>query len=116
MINSPLLTGLCTATVVALAAGDEINGNLERIMTQLQDINKRLRGVEDGQIRTEGKVDSLIERSQEDRARIKINEDNIGNLSIQAAHIEGRQKEWAAVQGVFSTLAATIAAIIGSQR
>ena len=123
VINSPLLTGLCMATVVALAAGDEINGNLTRILDQLKDLSNRQDGVEKKQndmtvvlSRVDQKLDTVIERSKEDRARITINQQGLTDLTVDVTRLEDRQRGLTAAQGIFATVMAAIAAFIGSQR
>lgn len=77
---------------------------LERVLQDLADVPETL-------ARLETKMDTVIERSREDRARISVNTENITALRIEQGKITDRQRGLAAVGGVLATAISTSVAI-----
>lgn len=77
---------------------------LERVLKDLQDVPEIL-------ARLETKLDTVIERNHEDRARISVNTENITALRIEQGKIGDRQRGLAALSGVLATMISTSVAI-----
>jgi hypothetical protein len=77
---------------------------LERVLKDLADVPEIL-------ARLETKLDTVIERTREDRARISVNTENITALRIEQGKIVDRQRGLAALSGVLATVISTAAAV-----
>lgn len=93
---------------------EDLNGALKRIYDQLRDLNKAQDEFNKSQTRMEEQIDTLIERSGEDRARIGVAEGNIVSLFRKQDVIEDRQRGWVGVQTGISAILATVAGVVAA--
>ena len=107
---------------------DSVNGHLEAIRvaihelvedikevkTEQRDTNNRLRRVEGSQERVEERLDGIMKRCSETRARVLLCEKNIVDVARNLATVEDRQRGWAGVQTAIAAVLATMAAVVGA--
>lgn len=98
----------------------ELFNDLKEIKDEMRQANreaaKRLQTIERNQARHQTTLETAINRQNEDRARIKIAENNIVGMGERVSRVEERQKIGAVVLGGFQVVLSAVAAWIGSVR